>query len=85
MILIRDRKYAKPFKNLKEPENISLEDLKEFPLVNIIVPAWNEGELFRQCLESITRLKYPKLRVIVNAGGSEETIDIANSFKNYEW
>ena len=84
MLVIRDRKYVKAFKRIKDPENISRNDLKNIPLVNIIVPAWNEGEIFRQCLISITKLEYPKLKIIVNAGGSEETINIANSFKKYE-
>ncbi|MFX0186849.1 MAG: glycosyltransferase [Candidatus Hodarchaeota archaeon] len=78
-------KYAKPFKTIKDIENVSINDLRYIPLVNIIVPAWNEGEIFRKCLKSITELKYPKLNVIVNAGGSIKTINIANSFKEYDY
>ena len=50
-------------------------------MVNIIIPAWKEGEILRGCLFSITKLEYPRLQVIINAGGSEETVNIANSFK----
>ncbi|MFX0000789.1 MAG: glycosyltransferase [Candidatus Hodarchaeota archaeon] len=77
-------KYVKPFKKYKDPENITINELKEIPLVNFIMPAWNEGEIFRNALLSITKLKYPKIKVIVNAGGSEETIKIADSFKQYD-
>ena len=83
LFLIRDKKYIKAFKKYKDPDKISIDDLKEIRLVNIIIPAWNEDELFRQCLESITKLNYPKLSVIISAGGSEETIEIANSFRNF--
>ena len=80
----RDRNYLKPFKQYNDPESISLADLHDIPLVNIIMPAWNEGEIFRQALISITKLKYPKIRAIINAGGSRETIEIAESFKKFE-
>jgi len=53
--------------------------------VNIIVPAWKEGKTFEECLLGITKLKYPKLKVIVNAGGSEETINIVNSFRKFDY
>ena len=81
---IRDRKYIRAFKQHKDPEELYIQDLKTIKVVNLIIPAWNEGEVFRKCLESITKLKYPKLKIIVNAGGSEETINIANSFKKNE-
>lgn len=84
LFFIRDRKYAKPFKKYRDPESISLTELHENPLVNIIMPAWKEGETFRHALKSITNLTYPKIRVIVNAGGNEETIKIAESFRKYE-
>ncbi|MFX1429011.1 MAG: glycosyltransferase [Promethearchaeota archaeon] len=83
LVFIRDKKYMKPFKTYIDPDHLTQEDLNEIPLVNIIVPAWKEDELFRQCLSSILKLNYPNIKVIVNAGGSEETIKIANSFRKY--
>ncbi|MFW9973310.1 MAG: glycosyltransferase [Candidatus Odinarchaeota archaeon] len=83
LYFIRDKKYVKPYQIYTDPEHLTLEALNEIPLVNIIVPAWKEGELFRQSLSSILKLNYPKIKVIVNAGGDEETIKIANSFKKY--
>lgn len=78
---IRDRSYIIAFKNSIDPEINSINDLIETPLVTIIVPAWNEGEIFNGCLLEINKLSYPNLKVIVNAGGSDETINIAASFK----
>jgi len=80
----RDRKYIEALNKYKDPETVTLKELKEIPLVNIIIPAWKEGRLFEDCLMSITKLNYPKLKVIVNAGGNDETIKIANSFTNYK-
>lgn len=82
--LFRDRKYVKALKKFKDPETVTLKDLKDIPLVNIIIPAWKEGRLFEDCLISITKLNYPKLKIIVNAGGNEETIKMANLFINYK-
>jgi len=82
LLILRDRRYIVILRSYnKDPEDISINDLKELPLVNIIVPAWKEGEYFRDCLILITQLSYPKLKVIINAGGSKETIEIANSYK----
>ncbi|MFX0178499.1 MAG: glycosyltransferase [Candidatus Hodarchaeota archaeon] len=82
---IRDKKYVIALKKCKDPEDIKLIDLKELPLVNILIPAWKEGKLFENCLLSITKLNYPHLKVIVNAGGNDETLRIANSFKKFEY
>jgi len=84
LFFIRDRRYIKPFKIIKDPQTISLKDLKELPVVNFIIPAWNEGETFRKALFSIKELYYPKINVVINAGGSEETVNIANSFKVHD-
>jgi len=80
--LFRDKHLIKIIQENKDPE---INKLKVVPLLNIIIPAWKEGKEFQDCLSSITELKYPKLRVIVNAGGNEETINIANSFKSHDY
>ncbi|NHJ20053.1 MAG: glycosyltransferase family 2 protein [Candidatus Lokiarchaeota archaeon] len=82
LLSIRDRSYIKPIKNIKRID-ITFNDLKQTPTVNIIVPAWKEGEILRSSLLAIKNLSYPKIKVIVNAGGSKETEDIADSFNNY--
>jgi len=83
LFFARDVNYIKALKKFKDPKVIKLEELNEVPLVNITIPAWKEGKLFEDCLRSITKLEYPNLKIIVNAGGSEETIKIADSFKSY--
>lgn len=81
LYVVRDRKYLLDFRKWYDANPIPMNKLKEFPLVNFIIPAWEEGEVFKGCLTNLTQLKYPNLRAIVNAGGSKETIEIANSFK----
>ncbi len=84
LYVLRDRKYLRFFKKYYDPESISLNDLKSKPQVNIIIPAWKEGQLFKECLCSLNNLSYPNLKIIVNAGGNEETLEIANSFKKFD-
>ena len=85
LYFIRDKKYIIALKICKDPEEIGLNHLKELPLVNILIPAWKEGKLFENCLLSITKLNYPHLKVIVNAGGNEETLRIANRFSKFDY
>ena len=82
-LIIRDKKHINALKEFEDPKEISIKDLQYLPIVNIIIPAWKEGKEFQDCLNSIVKLKYPELKIIVNAGGSEETINIAKSFKKY--
>ncbi|MFX1392096.1 MAG: glycosyltransferase [Promethearchaeota archaeon] len=77
----KDKKYIKIAKNFKDPKKVTINDLKSYPLVNFIIPAWNKGKTFEDCLISITKLNYPNIKIIINAGGSDETLKIANSFK----
>lgn len=85
LFFIRNLKYIKSFKEIDVSKDNKLKDLTEVPLVNIVIPAWKEREIFKGCLLAITKLTYPKLKVIVNAGGEEETIRIAESFKKFEY
>jgi len=83
LIFVRDRTYLKAYKRFKDNLEITIDDLIDIPLVNIIIPAWKEGKYLNNCLLSITELSYPKIKAIVNAGGDSETIEIAESFKKY--
>ena len=82
IFVFRDLKFIRAVEDNQDPEEVNLKELKEIPLLNIIIPAWNEGENFEKCLKSIKLLTYPKLNIIVNAGGSQQTLNIANSYKN---
>lgn len=80
LYLFRDRNFMKNLKKFEDVSVDSISQLKEILPISIIIPAWKEGENFKHCLNSIEQLNYPKLKIIVNAGGSQEAIKIANSF-----
>jgi len=84
LIFTRDMRYIKILKEFDDPKEIKLSDLNQIPLINVIMPAWKEGRTFESCLLNISRLTYPNLKVIVNAGGLDETLQIANSFRKFE-
>ena len=48
--------------------------------VSILVPAWNEKKRLGICLESLLELTWPKVEIIVSAGGSDGTFDEALRF-----
>ena len=83
LFFTKDASHIKILKDFADPKDVKLSNLNNIPLINIIIPAWKEGTLFEDCLLSITKLDYPNLKVIISAGGNEETIQIANSFKKF--
>lgn len=83
-LILRDKKYINALEEFEDPKEISIKALNYLPIVNIIIPAWKEGKEFEDLLSSIIKLNYPNIKVIVNAGGTEETIRIANSFKKHK-
>jgi glycosyltransferase involved in cell wall biosynthesis len=58
-------------------------DLKNYPKVSIIVPAYNEEKVLKKTLESMVETQYPRKEVIfVDDGSTDGTLDIAKEFKN---
>ena len=84
LFFTKDISHIKVLKDYDDPKEIKLSNLNQIPLINVIMPAWKEGKAFENCLLNITRLTYPNLKVIVNAGGSNETLQIADSFRKFE-
>jgi cellulose synthase/poly-beta-1,6-N-acetylglucosamine synthase-like glycosyltransferase len=69
---------------LKRPE-IPRNVPDEWPLVSIIVPAYNEEDTIQNCIESLLDLDYPrdKLEVIVvNDGSTDATEEKARTYQN---
>jgi|YNPNPStandDraft_1061719.scaffolds.fasta_scaffold03351_8 GT2 family glycosyltransferase len=49
-----------------------------FPLVYVVILSWNQREDTLTCLESVTRLDYPNLRLLlVDNGSSDGTVEAA--------
>lgn len=49
------------------------------PRVSFLVAAWNEESTLRSCLEAILGLNYPNLELILCAGGTDRTWEIAQA------
>lgn len=56
------------------------------PLVSIIIINWNGGDIFKNCLISLSKLKYPEVELIVVDNGSKDDSEklIANYFSNFK-
>lgn len=46
--------------------------MKQAPLASIIIVNWNGGEVFKTCLESLSRIDYPRWELIVVDNGSTD-------------
>ncbi|HII16239.1 MAG TPA: glycosyltransferase [Nanoarchaeota archaeon] len=56
--------------------------LAHFPLVSVIIPAWNEEKDIRETVESAKTLNYPKLQIIaVDHGSDDNTGKILDSIQ----
>lgn len=49
--------------------------------VSILVPAWNEAGTIERAVESFLSLKYPRVELIVVAGGEDGTYDLAKKYE----
>jgi len=66
----------------KEP-GASKKKLKKYPLVSIVIPAYNEENNIIPTLKSLTQLEYPKNRleiIVVNDGSKDNTKSAAEKF-----
>ena len=46
--------------------------------VSVLVAAWNEARLLREHIESFLRLSYPDRELVLCAGGTDGTLEIAH-------
>ncbi len=50
--------------------------------VSFLVAAWNEEATLAACIQSILNLGYPELELILCAGGTDKTFEIASQFRD---
>jgi cellulose synthase/poly-beta-1,6-N-acetylglucosamine synthase-like glycosyltransferase len=65
-------------KNEKKKKNLT-----SFPIVSVVIPAFNEQETIEETLRSITELDYPKNRIeiiVINDGSRDATEKIVRAF-----
>ncbi len=59
-------------------------EIKEYPRVSIIVPAYNEGKNIKNTLERLIDLEYPKDKleiIVVDDGSKDNTYEIAKEYE----
>jgi len=65
------------------PKSPALADPAEWPLISIVVPAYNEGRVIRRTIESLLALEYPPDRrqiLVISDASSDGTDDIVREF-----
>ena len=66
----------------KHRENLQ-PDLKHYPKVSVIIPAYNEEKVIRKTIESIIETQYLHKEIIfVDDGSTDKTLEISRQFKN---
>jgi len=63
--------------------NFSFESFVDFPIVSILVPAYNEQDVVKKTLQSIFDLDYPHEKldvIIIDDGSTDGTLEVANKF-----
>lgn len=52
------------------------------PMVSFLVAAWNEESTLQSSIEAIQRLSYPNLEIVLCAGGTDRTWNLASEFRD---
>jgi len=67
---------------IKHRENLQ-PDLKHYPKVSVIIPAYNEEKVIKKTIESIIETRYPRKEIIfVDDGSNDRTLEVVSQFKN---
>ena len=40
-------------------------ELHDYPVISVIIPAWNVGKYLRRAVESLLLTKYPNLEIVI--------------------
>jgi len=58
-------------------------DVKSYPKISVIIPAYNEEKVIANTIEGLLETKYPKKEIIfVDDGSKDKTLEIANQYKD---
>lgn len=59
------------------------DEVKSYPKISIIVPAYNEEKVIANSIEALLETKYPKMEIIfVDDGSTDNTLKIASRYKD---
>ena len=72
-----------PMSIMSKRREVLRPDLRNYPLVSVIVPAFNEEVVIKKTLEAIIEAQYPRKEIIfVDDGSTDRTLSIVRQFKN---
>jgi hypothetical protein len=58
-------------------------DVKSYPKISVIIPAYNEEKVIANTIEGLLETKYPKKEIIfVDDGSKDKTLEIASQYKD---
>lgn len=57
-----------------------LTTLNCYPLVSVLVAAWNESHIIQQHIQAFLNLSYPNKQLILCAGGRDDTLELAQQY-----
>ena len=61
--------------------NAKLEVQKRFPMVSVVIAAYNEEERLDKCIHSILQQTYQNFEiVIINDGSTDGTVEVINKY-----
>ncbi len=61
----------------KKPRYFDLPELKEYPMVSVLVPCYNEGYNIMDTIDALSMNKYPNYEIIaINDGSKDNTLEI---------
>lgn len=67
--------------NRVKKENL---ELKEFPFISLIIPAYNSAESLKACIQSVADSTYPLHRIQVMIADNQSTDDIKNVYQEIQ-
>jgi cellulose synthase/poly-beta-1,6-N-acetylglucosamine synthase-like glycosyltransferase len=66
----------------KHRENLQ-PDVRHYPKVSIIIPAYNEEKVIKKTIEALIETHYPRKEIIfVDDGSTDNTLDVAKQYKD---
>ena len=72
-----------PMSLLSKHREVQRPDLKHYPKVSVIIPAYNEEMVIKKTIDAVIEAQYPdKEIIVVDDGSTDRTLQVSKQFKN---